>query len=144
MQFDPWVGKIPWRRAWQPTQYSCLDNLMDRGAWWATVHRVTKSQTQLKCLISTHPLYQALWEALWILLGFPGDSVVKNLLANAGPRVKSLGWEDPREKEMASHSSILSWRIPWTEEPGSLWSPRVGHDLATKQQQQGIGRKTHF
>jgi len=43
--FNPWVGKIPWRRAWQPLQYSCLENSMDRGAWQATVHRVTKSQT---------------------------------------------------------------------------------------------------
>ena len=45
--------------------------------------------------------------------------------------VLSLGWEDPLEKEMATHSSILAWRIPWTEEPGRLQSvvlPRVGHD----------------
>ena len=45
--------------------------------------------------------------------------------------VRSLGWEDPLEKEMATHSSILAWRIPWTEEPGSLQSTglqRVGHD----------------
>ena len=46
--FNPWVGKIPWRRKWQPTPQSCLENPMDRGAWWATVHRVTKSQTWLK------------------------------------------------------------------------------------------------
>ena len=52
-EFDPWVGKIPWRRAWQPTLVSCLENPMDRGAWQVTVHRVTKSQTQLKQL-STH------------------------------------------------------------------------------------------
>ena len=37
-------------------------------------------------------------------------------------RVRSLGWEDPLEKEMATHSSILAWRIPWTEEPGGLQS----------------------
>ena len=36
-------------------------------------------------------------------------------------RVQSLGWEDPLEEEMATHSSILAWKIPWTEEPGSLW-----------------------
>ena len=45
--------------------------------------------------------------------------------------VRSLGWEDPLEKEMATHSSILAWRIPWTEEPGGLQSTgsqRVGHD----------------
>ena len=51
---------------------------------------------------------------------------------------QSLGWEDPLEKEMATHSSILAWKIPWTEEPEgySPWGhKRVGHDLATKQQQ---------
>ena len=48
--------------------------------------------------------------------------------------VQSLGWEDTLEKEMATHSSILAWRIPWTEEPGGLQftgSQRVGHDWAT-------------
>ena len=48
--FDPWVGKIPWRRHGNPLQYSCPENPMDRGAWWATVHTVAKSQTQLKRL----------------------------------------------------------------------------------------------
>ena len=49
-------------------------------------------------------------------------------------QVRSLGQEDPLEKEMATHSSILAWRIPWTEEPGglqSMGSQRVGHDWAT-------------
>jgi len=49
--------------------------------------------------------------------------------------VRSLGQGDPLEKEMATHSSILAWEIPWTEEPGGLssWgSKRVGHNLATK------------
>ena len=53
--------------------------------------------------------------------------VVKNLPANAGDNkdgVQSLGWEDPLEKGMASYSSILAWRIPWTEEPGGLQSIR--------------------
>ena len=49
-RFDPWVGKIPWRRNGNPFQYSCLENPMDRGAWRATVHRVAKSQTWLKWL----------------------------------------------------------------------------------------------
>ena len=46
-------------------------------------------------------------------------------------QVQSLGWDDPLEEEMATHSSILAWRIPWTEEPGglrSMGSQRVGHD----------------
>ena len=49
-------------------------------------------------------------------------------------QVQSLGQEDPLEKEMATHSSILAWRIPWTEEPGglqSMGSQRVGHDRVT-------------
>ena len=51
-------------------------------------------------------------------------------------QVQSLGWEEPLEKKMATHSSTLAWRIPWTEEPGrlpSMWSQRVGRhwsDLA--------------
>jgi len=76
-----------------PLQYSCLENLMDRGAWWAPVHRVTKSHTQLITPIDRHPLYHGCHlfylyvrthkptEYIWasqILL------VVKNLLANAG------------------------------------------------------------
>ena len=49
--------------------------------------------------------------------------MVKNLPAmHAGDQVWFLGWEDPLEKEMATHSSILAWRIPWTEEPGGLQS----------------------
>ena len=48
--------------------------------------------------------------------------MVKNLLAMQETQVQSLGGEDPLEEEMATHSSILAWRIPWTEEPGSLQS----------------------
>ena len=46
--FDPWVGKIPWRKAWQPTPVFSWKNPMDRGAWWATAHGVAKNQTDLK------------------------------------------------------------------------------------------------
>ena len=56
---------------------------------------------------------------------------IKHLPAMQETRVQSLGWEDPLEKEMATHSSILAWRIPWTEEPGGLQSTgsqRVGQD----------------
>ena len=52
--------------------------------------------------------------------------------------VQSLGQEDPLEEEMATHSSIVAWEIPWKEEPGglqSMGSQRVGHDLAAKQKQ---------
>ena len=56
---------------------------------------------------------------------------VKNLLAMQETQVRFLGWEDPLEKEMITHSSILAWKIPWTEEPAGLQSmglQRVGHD----------------
>ena len=52
--------------------------------------------------------------------GFPGISVVKNPPAKQEMPVRSLGQEDPLEKEKATHSSVLAWRIPWTEEPGGL------------------------
>ena len=55
----------------------------------------------------------------------------KKLPAMQETGVQSLGWEDLMEKEMATHSSILAWKIPWTEEPGrlqSMGSQRVGHD----------------
>ena len=48
--------------------------------------------------------------------------LIKHLPALQKTQVQSLGWEDPLEKEMATHSSILAWRIPWTEEPGGLES----------------------
>ena len=71
-------------------------------------------------------------------MGFPGGSVVKNPPAKQEMRVRSLGQEDPLEKEMATYSSILAWEIPRTEEPDGLQSmglQRVGQDLETKQQQ---------
>ena len=52
------------------------------------------------------------------MLDFPGDSVAKNPSANVEEAGLFPGQEDPLEKEMATHSSILAWRIPWTEEPG--------------------------
>ena len=57
--------------------------------------------------------------------------MVKNLPAVQETRVRSLGQEDPLEKEMATHSSILAWKVPWTEEPGglqSMGSQIAGHD----------------
>ena len=64
---------------------------------------------------------------MWAVSGFPGGSEVKASACNVG----DLGWEDPLEKEMATHSSTLAWRILWTEEPcglQSMGSQRVGHD----------------
>ena len=63
--------------------------------------------------------------------GFPGGSDGKESAYNVGETwVQFLGWEDPLEEGMATHSSILAWRIPWTEEPGGLQSrasQKAGH-----------------
>ena len=64
-------------------------------------------------------------------MGFPVAQMVKNLRAIQETWVRSLGWEDPLQKGMATHSSSLAWRIPWTEEPGgpqSIGWQRVRHD----------------
>ena len=65
------------------------------------------------------------------MLDFPGGSEVKASAHKRETWIRSLGWEDPLEKEMATHSSILAWRLPWTEERGglqSMESQRVGQD----------------
>ena len=66
-----------------------------------------------------------------VFLGFPGGSDGKESTCSAGDLGLILGWEDPLEKGMATHSSILAWRIPWTEDAGglqSMGSQRMGHD----------------
>ena len=58
--------------------------------------------------------------------------LVKNQSAMQETQVRSLGWEDPLKKGMATRFSVLAWKIPWTEEPGglqSMWLQRVGHNL---------------
>ena len=67
-------------------------------------------------------------------MGFPGGSDGKASACNAGDPGSIPGWEDPLEKETATHSSTLAWKIPWTEEPGrlqSMGSQRIRHDWAT-------------
>ena len=88
---------------------------MDGGAWYATVHEVAKSWTRLS---NFAPFTLVLcWASQFAL-------VVKNPSANAGrcgeTWVRSLGSEDPLEEGTATHSSIVVWIIPWTEEPGRL------------------------
>ena len=84
-----------------------------------------------------------------INVGFLGGSVVKNLLAKQETQVWSLGYEDPLEKEMVTHSSILTWKIPWTEQAGrlqSMGSHRIRYDLVTEQEcnQRGTEKKLHM
>ena len=95
-----------------PLQYSCLENPMDRGSWWATFHGVTKNRTQLKQL----SMYT--WASQVVL-------VVKNQLVNAGyvrDMGSTVGQENPLEEGRTTHSSVLTWKIPWTKKPGGLQS----------------------
>ena len=65
--------------------------------------------------------------------GLPGGSVIKSPLAKQESWVESLGQEDPLEEEMATHASILAWKIPWTEETGglqSMWSQKSRSQLS--------------
>ena len=82
-----------------------------------------------------------LWPSVGRLVGLPDSSAGKESTCNAGDRrekekrVQSLGQEDPLREEMATHSIILAWKIPWTEEPGGLQSKgsqRIRHDWETE------------
>ena len=113
--FDLWVGKIPRRR----------EELSTLVFWPGEFHGQRTpagySPWSLKELDTTERLSHASLVA----------QRLKHLPAMQETWVRSLGWEDPLEKEMATHSSILAWEIPWTEEPGglqSMGSQRVGHD----------------
>ena len=103
-QFIGWKG-LPWWLRYSPLK---VDNLWN------------------KVMKSSVPVY-------WVERASLVAQMVKRLPAVRETRVRSLGWEDPLEKEMATHSSTLAWKIPWTEEPGlqSMGSQRVGHDWAT-------------
>ena len=84
-------------------------------------------------------------------LGFPGGSGVKNPPANAGTQVWSLGWKDPLEKEITTHTGILAWGIPWSEEPGRLYivhavtKSQTGlRDQTTKTTSEALGKCFHI
>ena len=105
----PASGRSPGEGNGTPLQCSCLDNPSDGGAWWAAVYGVAQSRTRLKRLSSSSRASLVAQR-------------VKHLPAMQETQVRFLGWEDPLEKEMATHSSTLAWKIPWTEEPGRLQS----------------------
>ena len=68
-EFDPWVGKNPWRGNGNPFQYSCLENPTDRGAWWATAHGVVKESDTTEELNTSHHHLQGIW-LQWLEAGF--------------------------------------------------------------------------
>ena len=104
--------------------------------FWETHRTFTISHSQQqwrKIPISPHPHQPLLFSVLFFIIAFFG-SQVKNLLPMQETQVQSLGWEDLMEKGMTTHSSILAWKIPWTEKPGglqSMRSQRVRRDWAT-------------
>ena len=124
-----------------PLQYSCLENPMDGGAWWAAIHGVAKSRTRLSDFPFTfhfHALEKEMATHSSVLawripgMGEPGG------LPSMGSHRVGHDWSDAAaaavwwmQKAMAPHSSTLVWRIPGTGEPGGLLSRgshRVGHD----------------
>ena len=105
----PGSGRSPGEGNGNPLQYSCLENLMDRGAWRATVHGVTRVGHDLATKLPT------------ILGPSLVAQRVKCLPATQETWVRFLGGEDLLEKEMATSSCILAWEIPWIE-PGRLRS----------------------
>ena len=126
-----------------PLQCSCLENPRDGEAWWASVYGVAQSRTRLMRFSSSSSIIGIAHSMQFPKVGnrirkqqmslcmnskciFPVAQMVKNLPAMQETQVRSLGQEDPLEKGMAIHSSILSWRVLWTEEPGGLqlWGPK--------------------
>ena len=107
-----------------PLQYSCLENLMGRGAWWI---QSMGSQRVGHDLVTN----QQLVLAYLFFKGLPGGSVGKESACNVGHLGSIPGLGDPLEKELATHSSTLAWKIPWTKEPSrlqSMGSQKVGHN----------------
>ena len=96
--------------------------VMNREAWRAAIHGVAKSRTRLSGWTEVNWLWHKLTERIFYHRSFPGGSVVKNLSAMQEMQFWSLSWEDPLEESMATHSSILAWRIPWIEESDGLLS----------------------
>ena len=112
---DPWVRKIPWRRAWQPIPVFLLENPMDRGAWWATVHVVSKSQTQL----SDQALHGTAMAFIGFILGHKMKLQSQDRLVNMLEWIECLCAEHLRHLSTKSGKNIFSRN--WSQK--SLPSP---------------------
>ena len=102
--------------------------------WWKMVQLLWKAAWQCLQKLKIRLPNKKLKIGLLLLWTSLVAQMVKRLSTMRETRVQSLGWEDPLEKEMATHSSTITWKIPWTEEPGrlqSMGSQRVGHDCVT-------------
>ena len=113
-----------------PLQCSCLENPRDGEAWWAAVYGVANSWTRLKWLSSSNIIENPIKTLKWSTLKknlkwkkYMGKEPWKRLDIHICINESLCG--TPVEKEMATHSSILAWRIPWTEEPGGPTVYRV-------------------
>ena len=95
--------------------------------WWHVLVflHVASLSSRIASQRATMEIIKAFLGLISEIVGFPGGSVIKNPPAVQETWVQFLGLEDPLEEVMATHSSILAWRIPWTEEPGELQS--MGH-----------------
>jgi len=87
---------------------------------------------QILCIFSFLKQIEDLWQPCVEQRGFPLGSMVKNLAAMQETQVQSLGQEDPLEEDMATHFSVIAWRIPWTEEPGRLQSTGLQESWTTE------------
>ena len=126
----PGSGRSPEGGNSNPLLYSCLRNRMDRGSWRATAHGVTKSWTQVSTEHKKNRLYNKQVSFKVAKEEAQMDETqaslvaqkVKTLLAMQETQFRSLDQEDLLGKETAMHSSILAWKVAWTEEPGGLQS----------------------
>ena len=123
---ETWVQSLGQEENGTPFQYSCLENPMDGGTWLGYSPWCRKESDTTERLHSLHSSYYELSSSLWSplpsSLGFPGNSTGKESTTMQKTSVRFMAQEDPLEKGTATHSSILAWRTPWTEEAGGLQS----------------------
>ena len=124
----PGWGRNPGGGHDDPPQHSCLENPPRPRSRLAAVHRSRRVGHDWSDLartdhVSLHRYYNISTETLHCFnLGLPGGSVIKSWLANSGDVGSIPGLGRSLQEEMATHYSVLDWKIPWTEEPGGLQS----------------------